>query len=116
TSYPGFYVTGNLYRPTGEPPASAGGGKRRPAVLCPHGHWLNGRFFEAGDKEVANQMQPNKDGIVGEKTKEGAKYPLQARCAMLARLGCVVFHYDMVGVADSTQIGHRQGFLDVEAE
>ena len=31
-------------------------------------------------------------------------------------MGCVVFHYDMVGYADSQQIGHRQGFLDVEAE
>src|SRR6516164_644896 len=110
-SYPGFYVTGNLYKPTKTIMKN-----RLPAVLCPHGHWANGRFFEAGDKEVENQMKPNKDGIVGEKTKEGAKYPLQARCAMLARLGCVVFHYDMVGVADSTQIGHREGFKDVEAE
>jgi cephalosporin-C deacetylase-like acetyl esterase len=31
-------------------------------------------------------------------------------------MGCVVFFYDMVGVADSLPIGHRQGFLDVQAE
>ena len=31
-------------------------------------------------------------------------------------MGCVVFHYDMVGVADSQPIGHRQGFVDVQAE
>src|SRR5262249_23869336 len=42
--------------------------------------------------------------------------PLQARCAMLARLGCVVFHFDMVGNADSTAIAHRAGFNGVEAE
>ncbi|MCL5102616.1 MAG: acetylxylan esterase [Armatimonadetes bacterium] len=35
-SYPGYYVTGNLYRPN-----SSG---RFPAVLNPHGHWENGRF------------------------------------------------------------------------
>ena len=31
-------------------------------------------------------------------------------------MGCVVFHYDMVGYADSKQIAHRAGFTDAEAE
>ena len=31
-------------------------------------------------------------------------------------MGCVVFHYDMVGYADSKQIAHRTGFTDAEAE
>src|SRR5262249_22269260 len=47
---------------------------------------------------------------------ESARYPLQARCAQLARMGCVVFHYDMVGNADSQDIKHRQGFTDTDAE
>jgi len=34
---------------------------------------------------------------------------------MLARMGCIVFMYDMVGVADSKAIDHRVGFTDVEA-
>ena len=103
SSYPGFYVSGNLYRP-----------KNRtgplPAVLCPHGHWVNGRMNETPENEAKKQIE-----LGAETTMVGAKYLLQARCAMLARMGCVVFFYDMVGRADSTQIEHRVGFTDADA-
>src|SRR4051812_21066548 len=50
-SAPGFYVTGNLYRPK-DPQGKV------PAVLFAHGHWQNARFWdEAEDKlrrEIAN--------------------------------------------------------------
>ncbi|MFO0880572.1 MAG: hypothetical protein U0840_24765 [Gemmataceae bacterium] len=107
-SYPGHYVSGNLYRPRtkdGKLPAG-----KVPGVLCPHGHWRDGRFYDAGEAAGRAQIK-----IGAEKTLEGARYPLQARCAQLARLGCVVFHYDMVGYADSTTIGHG-AFADAEAE
>lgn len=103
-SYPGHYVCGNLYRPKGKNGKLAG-------VLCPHGHWPNGRFFERNDAEAKAQIAKG-----AEKTMEGAKYPLQARAIHLARMGCVVFFYDMVGYADSQQITHRTGFTDVESE
>jgi dienelactone hydrolase len=103
-SYPGHYVSGNLYRPKGKT-------GKVPGVLCPHGHWANGRFYDAGENAAREQIKQK-----AEKTMEGARYPLQARCAMLARMGCVVFHYDMVGVADSQQIDHRAGFTDADAE
>lgn len=103
-SYPGHYVCGNLYRPKGKP-------GKLPAVLCPHGHWANGRFYDAGEKGAEAQLKQG-----AEQTPAGARYPLQARCAQLARMGCVVFHYDMVGYADSQAIPHRQGFTDTDAE
>ena len=103
-SMPGHYVTGNLYHPRNKSGKCAG-------VLCPDGHWANGRMHDAGEK-AAKELIANK----GEQTMEGARYHLQARCAMLARMGCVVFHYDMVGVADSKAIPHAAGFADVQGE
>ncbi len=103
-SYPGHYVSGNLYRPKGKT-------GKVPGVLCPHGHWANGRFYDAGEKAAQQEIDHK-----AEKTIEGGRYPLQARCAQLARMGCVVFHYDMVGNADSQQIAHRASFTDVAAE
>ena len=71
-TFPGFYLAGNLYRPIGKP-------GKLPLVLCPHGHWAEGRV--------------NVD--------------VQARCVRWAKLGCVVFLYDMVGYADSKPFGHK---------
>lgn len=91
-SFPGHFVTGSLYRPKG----IAG---RRPAVLCPHGHWANGRFVDQGEAAVRQQIVQG-----AERFEASGRYPLQARCVQLARMGCVVFHYDMLGYADSQQV------------
>jgi dienelactone hydrolase len=102
-SMPGHYVSGNLYRPKNRT-------GKLPAVLAPYGHWPNGRFIWRDDNGV------NKDLASGAETDPiAARTPLQANCAMLARMGCIVFHYDMVGYCDSTKIPHREGFLDTEA-
>ncbi|HZK81606.1 MAG TPA: hypothetical protein VFC46_11075, partial [Humisphaera sp.] len=85
SSYPGFYVTGSLFRPKGAGPF--------PAVLNAHGHAKLGRL------EIANVKTA------------GAKqsldpFPYQSRGAGFARLGCIAFLYDMVGYAESKQIRH----------
>jgi len=91
-SYPGFFVTGNLYRPKG----TAG---KVPGVLSPHGHWDKGRFYDQGEENVRKEI------VAGaERFEEGGRSPLQSRCVQLARMGCVVFFYDMIGYADSVQI------------
>ncbi|MDP6545379.1 MAG: hypothetical protein QGH60_15445 [Phycisphaerae bacterium] len=95
-SLPGHFVTGNLYRP------KSGNGKPGPAVLCPYGHWPGGRFNSASRGNLAAQRKKGQ-----ERYDPSGRYPLQARCAHLARMGCVVFMYDMVGYADSVQIPHK---------
>ena len=107
-SYPGHFVTGSLYRPKGRT-------GKLPAVLCPHGHWANGRFVDQGINMARQQIVDGAERFVN-----GGRFPLQARCVQLARMGCIVFHYDMVGYADSQQISfdvaHRYGKIRPEME
>ena len=93
-SFPGLYVTGNLYRPK-----MAG---RRPAILSPHGHWVQGRFQDEGADAAAKQIAAG-----AERFEAGARHPQQARCVQLARMGCIVFHYDALGYADNVPIPYE---------
>ncbi len=94
-SMPGLYVTGNLYRPKNAP-------GKCPAVLCPHGHFTDGRFGASSIKDVRTQITQG-----AERFEDGGRNSIQARCVGLARLGCVVFNYDMIGYCDSAPISYE---------
>jgi dienelactone hydrolase len=83
-SLPGFFVTGNLYRPT-LPQASG----RSPGILVTHGHCTG----------ITTPFGVNKTGgRFGGET--------QRICAVMARMGAVVFAYDMTGVNEAQQYPH----------
>jgi len=107
-SVPGHYVCGSLFKPKGFT-------GKRPIVLCPHGHWKDARFHDAGEAAVAAQI---KDGA--EKYMNAGRFFLQAKCAQLAKLGCITFIYDMEGYSDATQlsfdVGHRYAAKRPEME
>jgi uncharacterized protein len=77
-SMPGFFVTGNLYRPLGKFKK-----KSLAVILSPHGHSAN---LENGPRFSAN---------------------MQLRCASLAKMGAIVLSYDMVGYGESIQLPHK---------
>lgn len=70
-SFPGFFITGNLYRPTESK-------EKQAAILSPHGHLKDKRLLA----------------------------DVQTRCAVFARMGAVVFAYDMIGRGESQQVDH----------
>ena len=93
-SYPGHFVTGNLYRPK-----DVSG--KVPGVLCPYGHFPNGRFFESTPEQAQQQIN---DKLQPEKFEATAQHMVQAYPVQLARMGCIALQYDMEGYCDSVQI------------
>ena len=92
---PGYLLTGTLYRPK-----SITG--KIPGVLCPHGHWNEARFYDCGETKAAQLIKKG-----AEKHIESARNHIQSRCIGLARLGCTVLQYDMIGYCDNDQISHQ---------
>jgi dienelactone hydrolase len=95
-SVPNHFVTGLLFRPAGK----SNGDVQRPAVLCPHGH--GGRLQDYGAAKMKALIESG-----AEKFEQGNRFPKLSRCVQLARMGCVVFIYDMIGYADSVQLSYE---------
>ena len=90
-SAPGFYVTGNLYRPK-----QVKG--KVPAVLFPHGHWKDARFLNQPAKYVREEIASGQ-----ERFEVGGQSRFQSMCVQLARMGCIAWHYDALSDSDSIQ-------------
>jgi Acetyl xylan esterase (AXE1) len=89
-SYPGHYVTGNLYRPknvTG----------KIPAVLCPHGHWTYGR--------LENQQL----------NSGPARAASFARQGYVAFAHDMVGYNDSAAISHRFAAGHKENIVDREA-
>ncbi len=91
-SVPGYFVTGNLFRPLAPSPDTS----LRPVVLTTHGHGATIKTPDDFEKQ-------------GRFTET-----VQARGGTLARMGAIVLSIEMVGYGDSsTQVGqdaHKQPF------
>jgi dienelactone hydrolase len=92
---PGHFVSGLLFRPD-----DGKKGIKRPAVLCPHGH--GGRQQDYGATKMKALLASG-----AEKFEASGRFPKLARCAQLARMGCVVYIFDMLGYTDSHQISDQ---------
>ncbi|MFA6127469.1 MAG: prolyl oligopeptidase family serine peptidase [Bacteroidales bacterium] len=62
------------------------------AILCPHGHW--------SDPSDYGRFRPD----------------MQKRCAVLCRMGAVVFAYDMVGYGDNKQAPEHENPLALQIQ
>ncbi len=94
-SVPGFFVTGNLYRPkkiTG----------KVPGVLFSHGHKENARLALEPDAKVRQEIAAG-----AERFEKGGRSLYQSMCVQLARMGCVVWQWDMLSDSDSVQFSRE---------
>ena len=85
-TYEGFYLCGNLYRPTSKEFEHS----KHPGILVAHGHWKEGRMADGEDGSIP------------------------ARAITFARQGYVAFTYDMAGYNDTKQIEHLKYAADDE--
>ncbi|QOV89711.1 alpha/beta hydrolase family protein [Humisphaera borealis] len=96
-SVPGLFVTGNLYRPKG----STGIGApplKYPAVMFAHGHWKDARLSEESEANVRKEIATGQ-----ERFEKGGRSRFQSMCVQLARMGCIVWQWDMLSDSDAIQ-------------
>jgi dienelactone hydrolase len=94
-SVPGFFVTGNLYRPK----IIRG---KVPGVLFAHGHKENARLALEPEAKVRQEIAAG-----AERFEKAGQSLYQSLCVQLARMGCVVWQWDMLGDSDALQLSRE---------
>ncbi len=94
-SAPGFFVTGSLWKPK----VIKG---KVPGVMFAHGHWQDARLALSDDEAVRKEIAAG-----GERFERGGKSIFQSLCIQLARMGCVVWQWDMLSDSDSIQFSRE---------
>lgn len=94
-SAPGFFVTGSLWKPK----VIKG---KVPAVMFAHGHWQDARLSLSSDDVVRREIAAG-----GERFERGGKSIFQSLCIQLARMGCIVWQWDMLSDSDSIQLSRE---------
>jgi len=90
-SAPGFFVTGNLYRPKNVK-------SKVPGVMFAHGHWKDARLSEETNARLMQEIATGQ-----ERFEQGGRSRFQSMCVQLARMGCVVWQWDMLSDSDAVQ-------------
>ena len=107
-SAPGFFVTGNLYRPTNVQ-------GKVPGVMFAHGHRKDARLHVMPENTIREKIA---DGE--ERFENAARSTFQSLCRQLAVMGCVVWQWDMLGDSDSIQFSrelvHGHGAVAIRPE
>lgn len=105
-SLPGFFVTGNLYRPKYTT-------KKVPGVLFSHGHKKDARLALESSKHVREEIASG-----AERFEHGGRSLYQSMCVQLVRMGCIVWQWDMLGDSDSQQLSRQlvHGFVKQRPE
>jgi hypothetical protein len=91
-SAPGFFVTGNLYRPK-----TVKG--KAPGVMFAHGHRKDARLYQTPEETLRKEIA---DGA--ERFERAGRSTYQSQSRQLALMGCVVWQWDMLGDSDSVQL------------
>jgi dienelactone hydrolase len=73
-----------------------------PGILFAHGHWRDARLSEQPPDKLRAEIASGE-----ERFEQGGRSRFQSLCVQAARMGCVVWQWDMLGESDCLQLSHE---------